>query len=243
MLKIFKSDLHIHTCLSPCSDLEMSPRGIAEQAQKMNLDILGICDHNSAENVSAVMRAAERFKIRVLPGLEVTSQEEVHLLALFDKIEPALELQRIVYDHLPGENDESAFGMQVVVNHQGEVLGFNKKLLIGASALTLEEVVDRIHSLDGIVIASHIDREVFSLTGQLGFIPKDLKLDAIEISPLISREAALKKFNPRQPLTSSSDAHFLKDIGQSYTSFLLEEGTLDEIKKALLNKDGRGIVH
>jgi len=243
MLKIHKADLHIHTCLSPCSDLSMSPRGIAEQAKKMDLDILGICDHNSAENVPAVMKAAGKYKIRVIPGLEVASREEVHLLALFDRPESAFKLQKIVYDHLPGENDETAFGMQVVVNHKDEVLRFNKKLLIGASTLPLEEVVDTIHSLEGIAIASHIDREGFSLIGQLGFIPENLGLDALEISPATTFEAAQARFKPRQPLTTSSDAHYLKDIGKSYTSFILKEGTLAEIRKAFLNEKGRRIIH
>jgi len=243
MLKVFKADLHIHTCLSPCADLEMSPLGIAQQARQRAIDILGICDHNSAENVPAIQEAAARFQINVLPGMEVTSQEEVHILALFDELEKALKLQEIIYKNLPGENDENAFGLQVVVNEEGEILGFNKRLLIGASTLTVEEIVEIIHSLDGIAIASHIDREGFSILGQLGFIPENLKLDAVEISPLISFEEALNKFNPQFPITSSSDAHFLRDIGYSTTSFFLEAGTVEEIKRAFLNEEGRKIIH
>lgn len=243
MLKSLRADLHIHTCLSPCADLKMSPMAIAEQAKIKEIDILGICDHNSAENVPALIKAAHKFKICVLPGMEVTSQEEVHILALFDELEAALKLQEIIYDNLPGENDEEAFGMQVVVNEKGEVLRFNKKLLIGASTLSIEEVIQRIHHLDGLAIAAHIDREGFSLLSQLGFIPEGLKLDALEISPSISYEEAKKKFNPRFPLTCSSDAHFLEEIGKGITSFYLEEGTTEEIKKAFLNEKGRKIIH
>jgi len=243
MLKTMKADLHIHTCLSPCAELEMSPLAIAEQAKIKEIDILGICDHNSAENVPAVMKAARKLKINVLPGLEITSQEEVHILALFDELEPAFKLQEIIYDNLPGENDEEVFGMQVVVNEKGEVLHFNNKLLIGASTLSIEEVTQLIHSLNGLVIASHIDREGFSLISQLGFIPKNLNLDALEISPLITYEEALKKFKPNFPLTRSSDAHFLKDIGQCFTSFHVEKGTTEEIKKAFLNQEGRRIIN
>jgi predicted metal-dependent phosphoesterase TrpH len=116
MLRTMKADLHIHTCLSPCGELEMSPKGIAEQAKIKEIDILGICDHNSSENVPALIKAAQKYEIVVLPGMEVTSQEEVHILALFDELESALELQEIIYAHLHGENDEKAFGMQVVVN-------------------------------------------------------------------------------------------------------------------------------
>lgn len=243
MLRTYRADLHVHTCLSPCGDLEMSPHKIANQAKIKELDILGICDHNSAENTPALMKAAEKFDIRVLPGLEVTSQEEVHILALFDKVEPALALQDIVYAHLPGENDERAFGMQVIVNHRGDVLGFNKRLLIGASTLTLEEVVATIHSLNGLAVASHIDREGFSLIGQLGFIPDHLELDALEISPRMSFSAAQAKFAPLLPIISSSDAHFLNEIGIGTTTFLLQAGTRDEIKMAFLNAGGRKIIH
>lgn len=243
MLRNYKADLHIHTCLSPCTELEMSPAAIAKQAKKKEIDILGICDHNSAENVPAVIKAARKFKIWVLPGIEVTSQEEVHILALFDETDSAFKLQEIVYDNLPGENDEEAFGMQVVVNEKSEVLRFNKKLLIGASTLSLEEVIQWIHHFDGLAVAAHIDREGFSLIGQLGFIPEGLELDALEISPSISHPTAEKQFKPHFPLICSSDAHFPKDIGKGFTLFHIEEGSIKEIKKALLNREERKIIH
>ncbi len=243
MLKTLKADLHMHTCLSPCADLRMSPLAIAEQAKIKEIDILGICDHNSAENVPALIKAAKKFEISVLPGIEVTSQEEVHILALFDELGSALKLQKLIYDNLPGENDQEAFGMQVVVNDKGEVLRFNQKLLIGASTLTVEEVVQAIHSLNGLAIASHIDREGFSITGQLGFIPDNLGLDALEISPNISFSEATKKYQPSLPLICSSDAHNLDEIGKGYTSFYIKEGTTEEIKKALANEEGRKIIH
>jgi predicted metal-dependent phosphoesterase TrpH len=104
MLRLFKADLHIHTCLSPCTELDMSPTRILTAARKKEIDIIGICDHNSSENALAVMNAAKRMNISVFPGMEVTSQEEVHVLALFDEIENALKLQEYVYKNLPGEN-------------------------------------------------------------------------------------------------------------------------------------------
>ena len=243
MLTAMKADLHIHTCLSPCADLRMSPQAIAKQAKIKEIDILGICDHNSAENVPALIHAAGRYEISVLPGLEVTSQEEVHILALFDQLEPAYELQTLIYENLPGENDEEAFGMQVVVNENGEVLRFNNKLLIGASTLSVNEVVEAIHALRGLAIAAHIDREGFSLLGQLGFIPPDLKLDALEIAPLTTRKEALEKFNPAYPLTFSSDAHYPEDIGKGFTTFYIKEVSTEEIKMAFLNKEGRRIIN
>lgn len=242
MLRPFKADLHIHTCLSPCTELDMSPKGILTTARKKEIDIIGICDHNSSENSLAVMNAAKKMNITVFPGMEVASQEEVHVLALFDEIENALNLQEYVYDNLPGENDEDAFGMQVIVNEKEEVLGFNNKLLIGATTIPLDEVIRLIHSFDGIAIASHIDRESFSIIGQLGFIPENLELDALEISPNITFEDAKKRYKNNYPITCSSDAHYPDDIGKGFTTFLLKGGTVAEIKKALKNEEGRKLI-
>ncbi len=243
MLKSLKADLHIHTCLSPCGDLKMSPANIAEKANLQNINILGICDHNSAENVPAVMQAASRYKITVLPGLEVTSQEEIHILALFDELLFALKLQEMIYNNLPGDNDEDAFGIQVVVNEAGEVLDFNKRLLIGASTLSVNEVVELIHSLNGLAIAAHIDRESFSLISQLGFIPPDLDLDAVEISWRMDTQEAMERFHPDVSITRSSDAHFPEEIGRATTTFLIEQATTKEIKKALFGQEGRKLIH
>ena len=242
MLRLYKADLHIHTCLSPCTELSMSPKGILTAATKRGIDILGICDHNSSENSLAIMKAAKKMPIHILPGMEVTSEEEVHVLALFDDIAHALKLQEQVYQNLPGKNDEETFGMQVIVNEKEEVLGFSDRLLIGGTTIPLDEIIRSIHALDGLAIASHINREAFSIIGQLGFIPENLGLDALEISPSITIEEAKQKFPYDYPITCSSDAHYPDDIGKSYTSFLLQEGTVKEIKKALKDEEGRKLV-
>jgi PHP family Zn ribbon phosphoesterase len=223
----------------------MSPKRIVEQAMAKNLDIIGICDHNSAENIQAAKNAVSNKNITVLAGMEVTSTEEVHLLAFFDEVKRVLNLQEIVYANLtPGENKEDLFGEQIIVNEFDEVKGYNKRLLIGATKLTLKELVNEIHELEGLAIASHIDREAYSIIGQLGFIPKDLELDALEISSKTNQNDALNKFPEikKFPLIFSSDAHFLHDIGKVTTSFLLEGPTVDEIKKALKNENGRKII-
>ena len=243
MLRCFKADLHVHTCLSPCTELDMSPMRILTAAKKKEIDVIGICDHNSSENSLAVMNAAKKMNINVFPGMEVTSQEEVHVLALFDEIENALKLQEYVYENLPGENDEETFGMQIIVNEKEEVLGSNNKLLIGATTIPLEEIIKNIHSFNGIAIASHIERKSFSIIAQLGFIPDNLELDALEISPSITPEEAKKMYSDDYPITYSSDAHYPDDIGKAFTSFLLKDATLAEVKKALKNEDGRKLIH
>ena len=242
-MKTFRADLHIHTCLSVCADVEMSPRNIAAEAKRLNLDILGVCDHNSAENAGAVVEAAGRLGICVLPGLEITSQEEVHILALFEKLEEALSMQDEVYGRLTGENDETALGPQIIVDAEDEVLGFNQKLLLSAAGLSLENVVDHIRSRQGLAIAAHVDRESFGLLGQLGFIPERLALDALEISSYLSIGDARIRYGPAFPLVRSSDAHTLGEIGKATTSFALEAATVEEIRKAFLGIEGRRIIN
>lgn len=245
MLQCYRADLHIHTCLSPCADLTMSPKGIVEKAEEMKLDIIAICDHNSAENVKATINAAKGKNLTVLAGMEVTSSEEVHVIALLNTVKAVLTLQDLVYSTLlPGENNEELFGQQIIANEFDEVEGYNNKLLIGATTLSLEEIVKTIHTYGGLAIASHIDRETYSIIGQLGFIPKDLNIDALEISPHTTRAQVNINIpkTEKYPLVRSSDAHFLKDIGKVITSFLLAQPSFNEIKMAFSQRDGRKIV-
>jgi PHP family Zn ribbon phosphoesterase len=244
MLKEYKADLHIHTCLSPCAELEMSPVEIVKTAAEIGLDIIAITDHNSAENTGAVKKAAENTGLTVFAGMEITSSEEAHILALFDNAESIIKLQDTVYKNLmPGENNEKLFGEQIVVNEKDEVLDFNKRLLIAATSLTAHSIVDTIHSLGGLSIASHIDKDAFSIISQLGFIPDDLKFDALEISRRINKENADQLFADYKSFIwiSSSDSHHLKDMGKRTTSFFMNEPTITEMASAFKNIDGRKV--
>lgn len=147
MLKIYNCDLHIHTCLSPCAELDMHPKALVERALARHLDIIAVSDHNASANVPYVMAAAAGKNIRIIPAMEITTSEEVHLLALFGSLSDLLELQSIVDRHLFGENDEDRFGVQAVVNERGEVEGLNNQLLIGATDLPIDAIVDIIHGL------------------------------------------------------------------------------------------------
>ncbi len=244
MLKEFRADLHIHTCLSPCAELDMTPSAIVNAAAEKGIDIIAVTDHNSAENTESAKKAAQGKGITVFSGMEVTSDEEAHILALFDNVESVLKLQGAVYESLlPGTNDTARFGDQVVVNEANEVLGFNHRLLIGATTLPASSIVNIIHSLGGLSVASHIDREAFSIVSQLGFIPDDLIFDALEISPRISRETAANLFGEytRLPWVSSSDSHNIDNIGKRTTLFYIKEPTIAEISYALRGIDGRKV--
>ncbi len=244
MLSTIRADLHIHSCLSPCGDEEMRPCAIVRKALAMGLDMIAICDHNSAENIAAFMSAGSESGLAVLPGIEVTSKEEIHLLALFSRQEDCMALQNLIYQNLLGENVEEVFGCQTMVNEKDETIGINRKMLIGATLLPLERIVSAVGSLRGVTIASHIDRQAFSLLGQLGFIPEGLSLDGLEISSRTSKEEAQKRFHAyrRYSFVRFSDAHHLEDIGKNITHFLLKETTSEEVKKALHDQEGRRVM-
>lgn len=243
MLRAFRCDLHVHTCLSPCAELDMYPRAVVEKAIAEKLDIIAICDHNASENAHSVLKSAEGKPLTVLPGMEITSSEEVHVLALFDTVGDLKKIQDIIYEHLSGTNREEIFGCQAIVNELDEVEGFNDRLLIGATKLSLHEITHHIHCLGGLAIASHIDRESFSVISQLGFVDPDIPLDALEITHQRGIRNARLKYPAlsRYPFIESSDAHFIKDIGQGTTTMFLERGTIEELKMAFEQRSGRYI--
>ncbi len=254
MLKEFRADLHIHTCLSPCADLDMTPSSIVKTAREKNLDIIAVTDHNSAENTAAARRAAGGTALTVLAGMEITSSEEAHILAVFDDMEGVMKLQDKVYESLlPAEDirpsspfdtgGPGGFGEQVVVNEKDEVMGFSNRLLIGATALPADSIVNTIHSLGGLAVASHVDREAFSIISQLGFIPGELKFDALEISARADRKNAEHLFENYRSFAwiSSSDAHYIKDIGRAATVFLIKEPTAAEMALAMKGVNGRSV--
>ena len=245
MLRAYRADLHIHSILSPCTEItEMSPRAIIERSVQIGLHMIAVCDHNSCENYPALQAASRTTDLAVLAGMEITSQEEIHILGLFDTQESAFAVQEVVYKNLPGENDEKTFGCQVVVNEHEEVVSFNEKLLIGATTLPLEAVVELIHSRGGLAIASHIDREAYSIISQLGFVPPGLALDALEVSPATGLDEARRRFPglDHLPFISSSDAHSLDGIGRSSTAFLMSAAGIGEMRLALEGKEGRKVL-
>lgn len=244
MPRVFRCDLHIHTCLSPCAELDMYPTAIVKRAEAEGLDMIAICDHNASENVHYVRKAARGTGLIVLPGMEVTSREEVHVIALFDDPSVLECLQEMVYNHLPGKNNEDAFGMQVIVNDEDEVEGFNERLLIGATELALSDVTDTIHRLGGLAIASHIDRESFSVLSQLGFIDEDASFDALEVTRSLGVREGRRRYPELAsfPFVTASDAHIIDDIGTGRMLMKLVEGTTGELLLAFAGRDGRCIL-
>ncbi len=243
-LRRFRADLHIHTCLSPCGELTMYPRAVAGAALAAGLDIIAVTDHNATENAAAVRTAARGSRLAVFSGLEITTEEEAHVLGIFDPATDVAPVQAAVYGRLPEVPSLRAFAEdQVIVDAEDGVTGFNSHCLFGATTLSAREAVTLIHDNGGLAVAAHLDRPSFSVLSQLGFIPPGLELDAVEGSPLLTLEEAVNTFRLETPLPVllSSDAHKPEDIGAAATVLLLAEPTIDEVRKALRGTDGRRV--
>jgi len=215
-----------------------------KMALMRGLDVIAVCDHNSVRNVWATIKAAKTTTLKVIPGVEITSAEEVHVVGLFPDVAAAIAAQEEIYSRLPGKNDEEVFGYQVVVDEEDFVEDLDQHMLIGATTLSTERVVALIHSLEGLAIASHVDRKGFGIFSQLGFIPPGLGLDALEASRHIDAET-LKRMWPEAadyPLITASDAHYLGDIGSAWTVARMHAPCLSELLMALRGEEGRRIT-
>lgn len=243
-MKTFKADLHIHTVLSPCGDVEMSPVNIVKKACEMGLDIIGITDHNSTLNCKVVQEIGLKNDLFVLMGVEINTKEEIHCLAFFKNNEALSEFQKYLNAHLANiPNDVQKFGYQLVVNENEEVLEEIEPLLITAINQNINEVAQKVHQLNGVFIPAHIDKYRNSIISQLGFIPQDLEIDAIEISQNHQKNPNIKTLlnNISKPIITSSDAHYINQIGSVFSIFKMKEKSFSEIRKAFKNIDGRTI--
>lgn len=239
-----KADLHIHSLLSPCGDLEMTPKHIVDKAVESELKIIGITDHNSTRQVEVVRRLGYQKNIFVMGGVEITSREEVHCLGFFPDHGSLNDFQDFLDAHLPFiPNRDGAFGYQVAVDEQEIILHMEEKLLITALTATLEEIASEVYRLGGIFIPAHIDRAVNSLFGQLGFIPPGLPFDAMGITCYTTENEVRRRFSLPENVTliKNSDAHYVDDIGKGYSWFTLKECTFEEVRMALSGEEGRGV--
>lgn len=243
MFRYLFADLHIHTVLSPCAEVEMIPPLIIRRARELGLGLIGIADHNSAENVAAVIEAAEGSGVAVLPGIEVQTREEVHMVTLFDTAEQALAWQTEVFDHLPDlRNNEDHFGAQFVVDATGEYVRRNERLLVTSTDMSLEMVVAMVQDLGGLALPAHVDRPAFSLIANLGFVPPDLDLPAVEIFRS-SQEAEVRRRFPQIrgfTLICNGDAHRLNEM-MARTMFKIAAPTVAELVLALRGENGRRV--
>lgn len=245
-LKTYTADFHVHTLLSPCAAVEMTPHHIALQAAKHGVAIVAITDHNACDNVPAALEVAAQYGITVLPGMEVETREEVHVICLFDTLDQLCAWERVVAACRPAQvNDEAHFGAQFIVDAKDELIGKREDLLLAPLTLGLHDVVAMVRDLSGLSIAAHIDRPSYSIIANLGFIPPDLGLAAVEVSRLTPPAAARSRFPSlgRLPVITASDAHVMADfIYGPKVRLRLAQPTLAEVALALRGKQGRCIL-
>jgi len=219
-----KFDLHIHSCLSPCADLEMSPSEIVKRAVQAGMDGIALTDHQTAKNTPAIAECARRAGLKCLFGLEVQTAEEVHTVALFDTVEQALAMTDWVYEAMPKRvNDPETFGDQPVVTWDDDVVEMEWRILAMGCRRLIPETAAKVHELGGLYVAAHVDRPNHAVFGALGCIPEPLPgepagryFDAVELSRTADETLWLSRIGD-YAVIRSSDAHNLDDVARVWT--------------------------
>ena len=243
MIKPFKTDLHVHTVLSPCAEVEMIPPLIVEYALDLGIELIAITDHNASANIEAVQKAAQNTPLHVLPGMELQTREEVHCLCLFETLEQIMLFQKLVSETLPPiENDAEHFGEQFVVDETGDFIRREEQLLLVSSSLSINDAWKVVTDLGGLFIPAHVNRKAFGLLENLGLVPTDIQIEALEISKHLNPSDAEKQFPQLKgyPLIQNGDVHRLDEFNGRMSLFI-EKPTIAEIRQAIHNIDGRMI--
>ena len=244
-MNLYRADLHIHTCLSPCGSLDMSPTVIVETALARGLDIIAITDHNTTLQCPEIQSLGAEAGLTVLAGAEVCTREEAHCIALFGSDEVRAAFQQYLEKHLPPvPNDPDRFGDQVWVNGRNEIVGEVPYLLISALDRSVGQIAAVVRQSGGLFIAAHVERPSFSLISQLGFIDPSLPLDAIEFNDAVRFEKLMAAHDYLKQYTvyRASDAHYPGQIGTKYS--LLKADALDfqHLAMAFRKENGHMIV-
>jgi len=241
-MKWYKADLHIHSVLSPCGDLEMSPDNVIQTAFRKGMDIIAITDHNSMGNSPAFRKVANRYGIFCFMGMEIQTSEEIHIVCLLDDVDKALAFEKEVYEVLPSvKNDPDYFGDQVVIDAEENIVRFEEKALINSINWTIDETVVKIREYDGFCFPAHVDAVTFSIIGQLGFIPPDSDYDALGITAKCNIQKFLENnsYLSNFAFIRNSDAHYLNDIASGFSEFYIEKPTIQELKMACKKIENR----
>jgi PHP family Zn ribbon phosphoesterase len=226
----YSYDLHIHSCLSPCGSDESLPSNIVGMAALKGLDIIAVCDHNSCGNSRTVQKLGEAYGVLTIPGMELTTAEEVHVLCLFPDIIRAEEFSAYVHTKLlPIENNEAAFGKQQFADEDDNIIKTEPFLLINATDIAFDSVSDLVNNYHGIMIPAHIDKSSTSILSNMGFIPPDSRFNCAEIrhTGFIDKLKNENTYLERCNLITDSDAHFLEDISEPINFLELSEKSVE----------------
>lgn len=203
-------DLHLHSCLSPCGDDDATPADLAGMCALAGLDIVALTDHNTCGNCRPFLKAAERFGLLAIPGMELTTAEEIHVICLFPDLERAEAFSAYVYDRLPPiRNKPGIFGPQLYMDESDQVLREEERLLSNATSIGVYEVCPLVAAYGGVCYPAHIDRPSYSLISQLGLWDPSLPFPVAELSLHCPPEFPLRPDLKGLRFVVSSDAHSL----------------------------------
>ena len=230
-------DLHLHSCLSPCGDNDSTPGNIVGMAVVKNLDVIALTDHNTCKNCKAAMAIGREYGITVIPGMELTTSEEVHVLCLFHTLEDAMGFDAYVEPRiLQIPNDPKAFGDQFICDENDEVVGSFSTLLISATDISFDKVDDALKPFNGVMIPAHIDKNSFSLMSNLGFVPPDTDFKCFELADMKNLHK-LQESNPylrKCNVITDSDAHYIDRINEAVNTLYAKSNTIDDVLNALV---------
>lgn len=214
-------DLHIHSNLSPCADELMTIHNIINMSFLKGLDIIAVTDHNSAKNIKPLLEVSKNTELIVIPGIEVETYEGIHMLCYFEDLDYLIKFEKVIYDNLPNIlNNENILGQQVLYNSLDEEIGIMERMLLNSTKIKIDDLVDLVHGLNGLIFAAHIDKEANSIVNVLGFIPPNLKIDGVEV--------AFKNINEifNYNIIQNSDAHYIDKISERDNYLVLKEKSI-----------------
>ena len=214
-MREYAYDLHVHSCLSPCGDEDMTPNNLVQMALLSGCEILALTDHNTCRNAPAAIKAGEQNGLLVIPGMELCTAEEAHVVCLFETLEGALDFDQYVYENMPHvKNKPEIFGAQPILNEEDQQVGEEEHLLLVSSFISVDQVVGLAGQYGGVAFPAHVDRDSYSVIASLGAIPPEAGFTAAEVT----RECDFAAFSQLHPELQSlaifrdSDSHYLETL-------------------------------
>lgn len=234
-----KYDFHIHSCLSPCGDNDMTPYNLVNMAKLLGYDIIALTDHNSCLNCPAALKAGEEAGITVVPGMELCTSEEIHAVCLFPDLKKALEFSDYVKSTMPPvKNDASIFGEQLIMDSTDRIIGNEEILLTAASGISIDDAVKEVSRFGGAVFPAHLDRASYSVLSVLGFMYPEMGFAAAEFT----HKAYIPQYEEKHPLLKemkklrNSDAHYLENMVEPSVEIDLPECSAEAVVSYLNSK-------
>ena len=235
-MREYRYDLHVHSCLSPCGDSDMTPNNLVQMALLSGCEILAITDHNTCRNAPAVLEAGERNGLLVLPGMELCTSEEAHVVCLFETLEGALDFDRYVYEHMPHvKNKPEIFGQQPILDGSDEQVGEEENLLLVSSFIGVDQVVELTAQYGGVAFPAHVDRDSYSVIASLGAIPPEAGFTAAELTRGCDAQEYVKLHPELEGLAlfRDSDSHYLETLAGDPWTLALPERSVKAVLDAV----------